>query len=47
VFPIDTWQLGMSVEAYCMSLIQEVSAQRAEMCSLVDSAGVTRRLVVA
>jgi len=47
MFPTDTWKLGMSIQAHCMSLIQEMSAHGAEMCLVVNSAGETERFVIA
>ena len=47
MFPTDTWKLGMSIQAHCMSLIQEMSAQRAEICLAVKGAGETKGFVVA
>jgi len=46
MFPTDTWKLGMSIQAHCMSLIQEMSEYRAEMCLADNSAGETGGFVV-
>ena len=47
MFPTDTWKLGMSVQTHCMSLIQEMSAQRAEICLAANSAGEKKGFVIA
>jgi hypothetical protein len=36
MLPTDAWNLGMSVQEQCVSLIQEMCLHKAEMCLTVD-----------